>query len=81
MDLDSIGNITDFVRQCLKDRKIESAEITKAVLVTEEAVSLVMGIGPTIGMFLCMSNCLGDMVVTTIVAKQAGLMDMKVYRN
>ena len=49
--------------------------------VPTEAVSLVMGIGPTIGMFLCMSNCLGDMVVTTIVAKQAGLMDMKVYRN
>ena len=49
--------------------------------VPTEAVSLVMGIGPLLGMFLCMSNCIGDMVVTTIVAKQSGELDMEAYRN
>ena len=49
--------------------------------VPTEAVSLVMGIGPLLGMFLCMSNCLGDMVVTTIVAKQTGGLDLAKYRE
>ena len=49
--------------------------------VPTEAVSLVMGIGPLLGMFLCMSNCIGDMVVTTIVAKQSGELNMEAYRN
>ncbi len=47
--------------------------------VPTEAVGLVMGIGPLVGMFLCMSNCLGDVVVTAIVAKRSGEMDMDVY--
>ena len=46
-----------------------------------EAIGLVMGIDPLIGMFLCMSNCLGDAVVTSIVAKSEGQMNMEVYRQ
>ncbi len=49
--------------------------------VPTEAVSLVMGIGPLIGMFLCMSNCTGDMVVTTIVARSVGELDMEKYKS
>lgn len=49
--------------------------------VPNEGISLVMGIGPLVGMFLSMSNCLGDMVVTMIVAKSAGEMDMELYNN
>lgn len=37
--------------------------------VPAEAVTLVMGIGPLMGMFLSASNCLGDVVVTAAVAK------------
>ena len=43
-----------------------------------ESVTLVIGIGPIIGMFICMSNCLGDAVVTTIVAKNEGQLDLNV---
>ena len=49
--------------------------------VPTEAVSLTMGIAPLLGMFLCMSNCLGDMVVTTIVAKQTGGLNMDKYKE
>ncbi len=49
--------------------------------VPTEAVGLVMGIGPLLGMFLCMSNCLGDVVVTTIVARSAGELDKEVYKK
>ncbi|MCR5686525.1 MAG: cation:dicarboxylase symporter family transporter [Lachnospiraceae bacterium] len=49
--------------------------------VPTEAVGLVMGIGPLLGMFLCMSNCVGDVVVTSIVARSAGEIDMDVYRK
>ena len=49
--------------------------------VPAEGVSLIMGIGPLIGMFLCMSNCLGDVVVTAIVAKSSGEMDMNVFKK
>lgn len=34
-----------------------------------ESVALVIGIGPLMGMFMSASNCLGDVVVTTVVAK------------
>lgn len=47
--------------------------------VPTESVSLVMGIAPLVGMFLCMSNCTGDVVVTAIVARSAGEMDLDVY--
>ena len=46
-----------------------------------EAVALVMGIDPLIGMMRCMSNCLGDVAVSTIVAKQEGILDLDTYRK
>ncbi len=49
--------------------------------VPTEAVSLVMGIGPLLGMFLCMSNCVGDIVVTTIISKTSNELDMEVYNK
>ena len=33
------------------------------------------------GMFRCMSNCLGDVAVTSIVAKSEKMIDMDVYRR
>ena len=44
-----------------------------------EAVGLIMGIDSLCGMFRCMSNCLGDVAVTAIVAKSEGVLDMKKY--
>ena len=49
--------------------------------VPTEAVGLVMGIGPLIGMFLCMCNCTGDTVITTIVAKSVGELDVEKYSS
>ena len=49
--------------------------------VPTEAVGLVMGIGPLIGMFLCMCNCTGDTVITTIVAKSVGELDLEKYNS
>ena len=49
--------------------------------VPTEAVTLVMGIGPILGMFLCMSNCLGDVVVAAIVGRQTKNMNMETYRS
>ena len=49
--------------------------------VPTEAVGLVMGIGPLIGMFLCMCNCTGDTVITTIVAKSVGELDTDKYMS
>lgn len=46
-----------------------------------EVVSLFMGISPLIGMFLCMCNCTGDAVVTTIVAKSVGELDIEKYKK
>ena len=45
------------------------------------SVALIMGIGPIIGMFICMSNCLGDAVVTTVVAKMEGQLDMNILQS
>lgn len=47
--------------------------------VPTESVSLVMGIALLVGMFLCMSNCTGDVVVTAIVARSEGEIDLDVY--
>ncbi|MBO6108652.1 MAG: dicarboxylate/amino acid:cation symporter [Eubacterium sp.] len=41
-----------------------------------EARGIVMGVGPFLGMFFTMTNCLGDVVVSTIVAKKEGMLDM-----
>ena len=49
--------------------------------VPTEGVGMVMGIGPILGMFLCMVNCLGDVVASTIVARRCGEMNMDVYRK
>ena len=38
-----------------------------------EAVTIVAGIGPLVGMFLCLSNCFGDIVATSIVAKSENM--------
>lgn len=46
-----------------------------------EAVGLVMGIDPLIGMLRTMSNCLGDVVVSAIVAKQEKLIDLSIYNE
>lgn len=46
-----------------------------------EAIGLVMGIDSLIGMFRTMSNCLGDVAVSTIVAKQEDALDMDKYND
>ncbi len=46
-----------------------------------EALGLVMGIDPLIGMLRTMSNCLGDVVVSAIVAKGEKLLDRAVYNE
>jgi len=63
-----------------------SGLICLSVLLTQlgvpvEAVGLVMGIDPLIGMLRCMSNCLGDMAVSCIVAKKEKVLDMDAYRQ
>ncbi len=60
--------------------------ICLSVLLTEmkvpvEAVGLVMGIDALCGMFRCMSNCLGDVAVSTIVAKSENELDMNIYNE
>lgn len=46
-----------------------------------EGVTLVMGVGPLIGMFISMCNCLGDVVVTMVVAKSEKMIDLDVYKR
>lgn len=60
--------------------------ICLSVLLTQmgvpvEAVGLVMGVDPLIGMFRTTINCLGDVVASMMVAKSEGLMDMEVYKS
>lgn len=55
--------------------------LLEQLCVPADGISLIMGIGPVIGMFLCMSNCLGDMVVTTLVAKSSKELDLDVYNQ
>ena len=61
-----------------------SGLICLSVLLTQinvpvEAIGLIMGIDSLCGMFRTMSNCLGDVAVSTIVAKTEGEIDMEVY--
>lgn len=63
-----------------------SGLICLSVLLTQlgvpvEAVGLVMGIDPLVGMLRCMSNCLGDVAVSCIVAGQEDLLDMDTYKR
>ena len=53
--------------------------ILSQVHVPVEAISLIMGIYAIIDMFETASNCLGDVSVTTIVARNEKLLDEKVY--
>lgn len=46
-----------------------------------EAVGLIMGIDPLLSMLRTMSNCLGDVAVSTIVAKSEDLLDMEGYNK
>ncbi|MBO6119977.1 MAG: dicarboxylate/amino acid:cation symporter [Lachnospiraceae bacterium] len=46
-----------------------------------EAIGLIMGIDPLCSMFRTMINCLGDVAVSTIVAKDENEMDMAVYQS
>ena len=61
-----------------------SGLICLSVLLTQmgvpvEAIGLVMGIDSLMGMFRCMSNCLGDVAATAVVARSEGLMDTQKY--
>ena len=49
--------------------------------VAVEGVAFVMGIGPLIGMFISMCNCLGDVVVTTVVAKSEKMINMEAFQK
>ncbi|MBR5484906.1 MAG: dicarboxylate/amino acid:cation symporter [Oscillospiraceae bacterium] len=44
-----------------------------------EAVALVMGIDTLMGMLRCMNNCLGDVAISLVVAKQENLLDIDKY--
>lgn len=46
-----------------------------------EAVALVMGIDTLMGMLRCMNNCLGDVAISIVVAKQEGLLDVGTYNT
>ena len=50
-----------------------------AVFCSIMSMVMTMGIDSLCGMFRCMSNCLGDVAVTAIVAKSEGVLDMKKY--
>ena len=60
--------------------------ICLSVLLTQlgvpvEAVGIIMGVDSLCGMFRTMSNCLGDVAVTTIVAKSEGEFDQEMYNR
>ena len=46
-----------------------------------EALSLILAINPFLDMFSTMNNVLGDVAVSTIVAKSEGLLDKKIYNS
>lgn len=46
-----------------------------------EAAGLIMGIDPLLGMLRTMSNCLGDVAISAIVAKSENLLDMDTYHK
>lgn len=49
--------------------------------IPSEAISLVMGLYPIVGMMQSCVNVSGDATVTTLVAKQEGLLDLQKYNN
>jgi Na+/H+-dicarboxylate symporter len=46
-----------------------------------EAIGLVMGIDSLAGMLRTVGNCLGDVVVTLLVAKREGALDSEIYHG
>ncbi len=46
-----------------------------------ESIGLIMGIDSLCGMFRTMSNCLGDVAVSTIVAKNEKELDLTIYNS
>jgi Na+/H+-dicarboxylate symporter len=61
-----------------------SGLICLSVLLTQigvpiEAIGIVMGVDSLAGMFRTMSNCLGDVAITTVVAKSEKKIDMDIY--
>ena len=46
-----------------------------------ESIGLIMGIDSLCGMFRTMSNCLGDVAVSTIVAKNEKELDLSIYNS
>lgn len=46
-----------------------------------EAIGLVMGIDALVGMFRTVGNCMGDVAVSTLVARQEHALDMDTYRK
>lgn len=59
---------------------ISLSVLLTAMGVPIEAVGIVMGIDSLVGMSSTMSNCLGDVVVSTIVARSEGLLDMNAWK-
>ena len=60
---------------------ISLAALIAQVGIPADSIVLVMGIAPIVSMFLTMSNCLGDVAVTAIVAGTTGNMDHEVYKD
>ena len=63
-----------------------SGLICLSVLITQmnvpvEAIGLVMGIDSLCGMFRTMSNCLGDVAASAIVARSENGLDLDVYSS
>ena len=60
---------------------VQALTLARGYGVTVSGSALVMGVGPLIGMFISMSNCLGDVVITTAVANSEKLMDRNVWQR
>ena len=46
-----------------------------------EAIALIMGIDTLMGMMRCTNNCLGDVAISLVVAKQEKLLDVDTYHS
>lgn len=49
--------------------------------VPAEAISLIMGLYPLVGMMQTCTNVTGDAVVSMIVAKREGLLNLEMYNS
>ena len=63
-----------------------SGLICLSILITQigvpiGAISIIMGIDPLCSMFRTMINCLGDVAVSTIIAKNENEIDMNIYKS